>query len=496
MRRQRLRGSLFRILATVFVCFALLGSWLLFDLHRGYERVLADVSYRAMQRSQIIGQSFRTEVLAADYVLRDVLGRMQEGDLAFPDPRPDHAQRMTMLLKEKADTVPDFVSMVLFNRDCVFVATATGRNTGVRSKPALCAARKAHRGPGPLVSYVSGKESASGQSVLVLTRNLMSPAGEFLGGVMSVIELRQAQHRFDAYSLGAGETVALLDDTQVLLARRPLQADAIERRVLTPVPPDIVLSPVSGANPAVQADIDGRERIFGFNRIEGLPFVVAYGFDRALALQDWKRRAIELGFGYFALLGLALLAARAHWSMRLQRDELIASRAILHELSMRDPLTGLYNRRFLDASLSRELARAERDRQPLAIIMLDIDFFKRVNDRFGHAAGDEVLRGLAELLTRGARKSDLICRYGGEEFLAVMPNMSKEHALERAESWRRQLEQMPVDHAGVKISITLSAGVAVFPEHGDTPGLLVTRADEMLYRSKQEGRNRVSVFAP
>ena len=493
-KQPGLRASLLKISGALFLCFALLGGWLSFDLYRGYEKVLTDVSYRAMQRSQIIGQAFRTEILAADYVLRDVLGRVQEEDLVFPDPNPDHAQRLTRLLKEKADTVPDFVSMVLFDRDCVFAATVTGENTGVRSKPALCEARKMHRGPGPLVSYVSGKDSASGHSVLVLSRNLTSPAGEFLGGVMSVIELERAQSRFDTYSLGADDSVAMLDDAQVLLARRPLLANAIEKAVATPEIPATVRSTVSGTGIAMQRDVDGRERLFGFSKIEGFPFVIAYGFDKAQMLQTWQRRALELGVGYLTLLVLAVLAARAHWTMLLQRDELIAGRSALQELATHDPLTSLYNRRFLDGAMPREFARSQRDGTPLAIIMLDLDHFKHVNDEFSHAAGDEVLKTLAELLKKGTRESDLICRFGGEEFIAIMPNMTTDQALERVESWRKQLAETPVVYGDFTIRVTLSAGIAVFPDHGSSPDELLARADEMLYKSKREGRNRTSVF--
>ena len=102
---------------------------------------------------------------------------------------------------------------------------------------------------------------------------------------------------------------------------------------------------------------------------------------------------------------------------------------------------------------------------------------------------------LAALLKKGARESDLICRYGGEEFAAIMPSMSVDQALERTESWRRQMEEMRVVYSDFKISITLSAGIAVFPDHGSNPDLLLTCADKMLYKSKAEGRNRISVCA-
>ncbi|QTN26447.1 diguanylate cyclase [Rhodoferax sp. AJA081-3] len=490
-RGQRL--TILKLAGAILIGFLLLGSWLVLDLQRGYDKVLADTSYRAMQRAQIIGQAFRTEVLAADYVLRDVLGRFQEADLVYPDPDADHARRMTMLLKEKADTVPDFFSMVIFNRDCVFAVTPTGKNTGVQSKAELCTARKLHDGPGPMASYVSGKSSASGRSVLVLSRHLRSASGDFLGGVMGVIELDRAQRRFDALSMEHGDSVALLDEGQVLLARRPQLPDLLEKRVASPAFSAELQTQASAGTVAAQADVDGHERLFGFSKIDGFPFVIAYGFDKTLALREWQRRAAELGVGYFVLLVLAVFAARAHWVTLRQRDALMASETALQELATRDGLTGLYNRRFLDAVLSREIARSEREKQQLAIIMLDVDHFKKVNDQYGHAAGDEVLKALAALLKTGARESDLICRYGGEEFVAVMPDMSAEQAVVRAESWRKQLEDLTLVVGEFRIKTTVSAGIAVFPDHGTSPDRLLNLADEMPYQSKNTGRNRTSL---
>ena len=185
----------------------------------------------------------------------------------------------------------------------------------------------------------------------------------------------------------------------------------------------------------------------------------------------------------------------SHQQLENRLNDAAEENSALQELALHDPLTDLYNRRFLDAALPREFARAERDGKPLAIIMTDIDHFKKVNDRYGHAAGDEALITLANVLKKSARESDLICRYGGEEFVAIMPSMSADQALERAESWRKQMEETPVAYGDCKIGITLSAGVAAFPEHGGSPDLLLSCADKMLYRSKEEGRNRTSVCA-
>lgn len=164
----------------------------------------------------------------------------------------------------------------------------------------------------------------------------------------------------------------------------------------------------------------------------------------------------------------------------------------LRDQSIRDVLTGLFNRRYLEETLERELGRAERDQVPAGVLMLDIDHFKRFNDDFGHSAGDEVLRALGRLLVEHTRVDDIACRYGGEEFTLVLPRCSLEIAVERAEQLRAQAHALRVTHAGQSLgSITLSVGVAVFPEHGASAAAIVNAADRALYRAKQAGRNRV-----
>jgi diguanylate cyclase (GGDEF)-like protein/PAS domain S-box-containing protein len=180
--------------------------------------------------------------------------------------------------------------------------------------------------------------------------------------------------------------------------------------------------------------------------------------------------------------------------LEIRLKELAEEKIDLQEQVIQDPLTGINNRRYLNETLPRELARARREGYPLAVIMLDLDHFKKINDTYSHAAGDEVLKSLAALLKRGARESDVICRYGGEEFVVAMPGMSAERALQRIDSWRAELAEMQVQYGNSTIRVTLSAGVAEFPAHGDDMDTLLARADEMLYRSKSEGRNRISVY--
>lgn len=170
----------------------------------------------------------------------------------------------------------------------------------------------------------------------------------------------------------------------------------------------------------------------------------------------------------------------------------LSLRETLRYLSIRDPLTGLYNRRYLQESLVRELMLAERMNRTLGIVMMDLDHFKRFNDLYGHDAGDCMLREFGSFLLNNIREYDIACRYGGEEFICILPETTLESALERAEQLRSNLMSFKVEHLGRPLGrVTISAGVAVYPEHGTTEATLVKAADEALYQAKKLGRNRV-----
>lgn len=169
-------------------------------------------------------------------------------------------------------------------------------------------------------------------------------------------------------------------------------------------------------------------------------------------------------------------------------------RETLRQQSIRDPNTGLYNRRYLEETSSRELRRMERSEQPLAMIMLDVDHFKQFNDTFGHEAGDLVLKQVAATLLDHARESDVVSRYGGEEFALMMPATSLAEGAERAEALRKAIKQLHLAHRGRTLgTITASFGVAAFPELGASWAEIVNAADRALYQAKAEGRDRVVV---
>lgn len=169
-------------------------------------------------------------------------------------------------------------------------------------------------------------------------------------------------------------------------------------------------------------------------------------------------------------------------------------RETLGHQTARDPLTGLFNRRYMEESLSRELQRATRSGSPLAVAMIDVDHFKRFNDTFGHAAGDIALREVANLLKSKVRPTDVVCRYGGEEFVVISPEITLDVARQRLDRLREELKRLSIKHQGrVLDSITMSVGLAVFPIHAADSEALLRLADEALYRAKKAGRDRVVV---
>jgi diguanylate cyclase (GGDEF)-like protein len=170
-------------------------------------------------------------------------------------------------------------------------------------------------------------------------------------------------------------------------------------------------------------------------------------------------------------------------------------RDTLHRQSVTDPLTGLFNRRYMDETLKRELYRAQRKQLPLAVIVLDLDHFKHINDNHGHDAGDAVLRAVAHKIRQDIRESDLACRFGGEELVVVLSDCDLSSALTRAEAIRFGIAALRIEHGGGILTVTASLGVAAYPEHGTDGAILLHAADQALYEAKRNGRNRVSAAA-
>jgi len=200
----------------------------------------------------------------------------------------------------------------------------------------------------------------------------------------------------------------------------------------------------------------------------------------ATSTDNWRQSQRLLAVSVATQVALSLTSLRLRESLRDQ--------------SIRDPLTALFNRRFMQESLDREIQRARRKQRPVAVIFIDIDHFKRFNDLFGHDAGDAVLRSFAALMRTFFRGDDVICRYGGEEFALILPESNEGDAAVRMTQFGEKVKGMALLYEGKTLDkISVSVGIAAFPTHGSSIEELLQKADQALYASKAQGRDRVTV---
>jgi len=186
---------------------------------------------------------------------------------------------------------------------------------------------------------------------------------------------------------------------------------------------------------------------------------------------------------------------RANKQLQTRLVEIKKLEAALREQAIRDPLTGVFNRRYMDEALPKELARTSRRGGALSVVILDLDYLKDVNDNYGHVTGgDKALQTLADTLKQMCREEDTLCRYAGDEFLVILYDTPAQVAYERASQWQEALRRIKITSNDRKFGITFSAGVAAFPAHGSTGDGILQNADRALYRAKELGRDQIVVY--
>jgi diguanylate cyclase (GGDEF)-like protein len=196
--------------------------------------------------------------------------------------------------------------------------------------------------------------------------------------------------------------------------------------------------------------------------------------------REYEKGTQELALVVTEHLALSIVNLKLRESLRLQ--------------AIRDKLTGLFNRRYMEASLEQEFLRSQRNHRPVSIMMLDIDNFKQFNDTYGHDAGDALLTAFGGILQNLVRKEDIACRFGGEEFILILPETALEVAAKRAEHFREELKHASIQHLNRDFgNVTVSLGVAAYPDHGQDVQTVMRKADEALYNAKNGGRNRVEI---
>jgi diguanylate cyclase (GGDEF)-like protein len=343
------------------------------------------------------------------------------------------------------------------------------------------------------------KSRLRGDMMIAMSRRISRPDGSFGGVLMGSLRLAYFQDLFAKLDLGAKGSVALVRADGRMIMRRPLHQEDIDRDL-----GDVSTFREYAATPSgtsvSTSTLDGVERLNTFRHVGNLPLILVIGIATDDIYAVWWRKAVAIGLALAALTGATLalcLLSRREITRRTQAEHaLVQAAEQLLIMAGTDGLTGLANRRSLDDTLTTEWRRTMRSATSIAVMMLDVDWFKLFNDTYGHPEGDRVLQAIAKCIGQTVlRPPDMAGRYGGEEFLALLPETELSGAVIIAERIRVAVEDLNMPHAASpNRRVTLSIGVAVaYPGHGDEPSCVVKQADEALYAAKRAGRNRVAV---
>jgi diguanylate cyclase (GGDEF)-like protein len=351
---------------------------------------------------------------------------------------------------------------------------------------------------------------ANHEWIIPISRRLNDANGKFFGVAVASVELDYFNRFYARYDIGHDGVILLFLNQGTQLTRWPLLADSIGKKLDSRLVRRLFGSSYESGNAIVQAPSDGLERLAGYDRLSHFPAVAVAALSEDEILAAWfKTTSIQclislvvvvmLGFLGFRLIGQISLRMHAEEEARRAGETLQELNRTLEKLALQDGLTGLANRRKFDTALQNELSRAGRAAGSLALIMIDVDCFKKYNDIYGHLAGDDCLRKIGQvLLSSEVRAGDLAARYGGEEFAVLLPGTDAHGAFKVAEDIRKAIRELEIKHDGNEAGvITISAGVNAFiaVDVTDTPSILIAAADSALYKAKSAGRNQTHTYS-
>jgi diguanylate cyclase (GGDEF)-like protein len=491
----------FAIRVLVLFCALLVGAQV-WSIWTARETRLAENAASTSNMSSALAAQAESTVRIVDTVLAGVVERVEHDGLA-----PSSVDRLRLHLRNMVGEVKELHGLFIYGTDGTWLVSSLDRPiVGNNADREYFQYHLKHKDRGLHIGKPIRSRS-TGVWILPISRRIDHPDGSFAGVALGTIRIDFFADLYDRFDVGREGVVLLLLDDATMVYRRPFNEKLIGTSLAGGPIFQIYKSQGPVGSAILRSKVDGVVRLYSYRHLDELPLIVATARSKHEILAEWQQSTLLLASG--TLLIVVLLGAVGSRLVRqiVIRDQLEAELRIAEEhlqernqeltvLATNDGLTGIANRRHFDDTLAREMNRATRTGVPVSLVLMDVDFFKKYNDRYGHVAGDDCLRQVAHTLRKSlGRPSDLAARYGGEEFAVILPGTGAVGARYVAERLRLAILDLALPHADNKGGlVTISAGVRTFhPGTGDIgePGEFVNQADALLYQAKAGGRNRV-----
>ncbi|KRP69686.1 MULTISPECIES: sensor domain-containing diguanylate cyclase [Pseudomonas] len=466
------------------------------------ERALAEVDVHGLNLTQALNTYTEGIVRQSALLLLGLVERLEtEGS------GPAQIERIHALITRQQPLMPQLSGITVYDRQGGWLMSSNRRiPEGANSSDrAYFIHHRDDPSPEPFIGPPI-QSRANQEWVVTVSRRFNDASGNFAGVVAVTLGVENFLRVFGKLDVGQEGAIGLSYTDGTLLVRYPFREQDMGRNFSkSPIYAKYVDQPFGTT--AHTSSLDGVERLYAFRKSETLPLITTVALGKHEALAAWRIEAALSAVVVVGLLGLTGLIGwflildirrrtEAEEALRVAQQQLLDSNRQLAFLAMKDALTGLANRRCFDETLALEARRAQREGTSLALLMIDIDHFKRYNDAFGHVVGDTCLQRVSRLLERCARRpSDLVARYGGEEMAIIMPGTDSEGAVVVAQRILESLQHENITHPGSPFGyVSVSIGIATGTGSRLKPALgLIEAADQALYSAKAAGRNGFSL---
>lgn len=488
-------AAMFRLvlafMAVVMLVFVATEAW---RFWRDYRAAFTVAENSVVNLARASAQHAEDSIRQVDAITAALAERLEGDGFANLDRPWLHA-----LLRQQVQIMPQLHGLFVYGADGTWLATdhtVTAPKANNADRDYFIYHRE-HTGRQIRIGSVV-KSRSTEELIIPISRRLNFPDGSFAGVLLGTIRVDWFVRYYGDFQIDQSGALVLAKRDGTILVRRPFVEQVLGSSLADS---EVFRDYLPYANEGVVetvAVVDGTPRLYAYRALTSYPLVVQAGLSRDAILAAWRQDVIKsIGVLLVLLLGLSLFG----WVvLRQLRERIVIERALhqahqtLKDLALTDSLTGLGNRRRLDAVLDVEIARARRQGYPVALVMMDLDFFKAYNDRYGHLAGDQCLRRVAEVLGQALKRpADLAVRYGGEEFTLLLPDTDGHGAGLIVQETLQQLRRLAIEHAGSPFGVvSASAGIAVAhpAQQSISSQALVAEADAALYEAKRQGRDR------